>query len=163
MWKKIISETNVSNIFPSSVLYQTVTRLLQSNVVRTTAKYLPARSSWINKLFIELANDKEKTCLTIDCSGVNKNGLGRFRTEANNPEKQVSYFNGGNNGQVFNVLTITRINQQETEKGIYFQIDRVRSKTNEDIFEANALLRQNGASSDSSKKFGSRFWPSENR
>ena len=27
----------------------------------------------------------KKTCLTIDCKGVNKNGPGRFRTEANNP------------------------------------------------------------------------------
>ena len=33
----------------------------------------------------------------IDCRGVNKNGLGRFRSEANNPNKQVSYFNGQNN------------------------------------------------------------------
>ena len=30
---------------------------------------------------------------------------------------------------MFNVFTSSRINQQETEKGIYFQIDRVRSKT----------------------------------
>ena len=52
-----MSQTNVFNIFPSSVPYQTVARLLQSNVVRTTTKYISARSLWINKLFIELAND----------------------------------------------------------------------------------------------------------
>ena len=33
----------------------------------------------------------------IDCRGVNKNGPGRFRSEANNPNKQVSYFIGQNN------------------------------------------------------------------
>ena len=60
-------------------------------------------------------------------------------------------------------FTSNRINKQETEKGIYFQIDRVRSKTNKDTSEANTLLRQNGASNDSSKKFGSGYRPSENR
>ena len=145
-------QTNVFNIFPSSVPYQTVSRLLQLNVVRTTAKYLPARSLWINKLFIELAHDNEKTCLTIDCSGVNKNESGRFRTEANNPDKQVWYFNGQNNDQILNIFASTRINMQETGKGIYFQFERVRSKINEDTFEANTLLRQNSASNDSFRK-----------
>ena len=92
--EKIISQTNVFSIFPSSVPYQTNARLLLSNVVRTTKKYLPDRSLWINKLFIELTNDNEKTCYTIECSGVNGNGPARFRTEANNPDKQVCYFNG---------------------------------------------------------------------
>ena len=58
---------------------------------------------------------------------------------------------------MFNVFKGTRINKQETEKGIYFKTDRVRSKTNEDIFETNTLLRQNGGIIDSSKKFGSGY------
>ena len=100
--KKIISQTNAFNIFPSSIPYQTVARLLQSNVVRTTTKYLPPRSLWMNSFFFfELANDDEKTCLTIDGSGINKNGSGRFRTEAKNPDKQVSHFNGQNNDQMW--------------------------------------------------------------
>ena len=61
---------------------------------------------------------------------------------------------------MFNVFTSTKINQQETEKGIYFQIDRVRSKMNKDTFEANTLLRQNSTSNDSSK---SGYRPAENR
>ena len=80
-------QANVFKIFPSLVPYQTVARLLKSNIVRTTAKYLPTRSFWINKLFTKLSNNNEKTCLTIDCSGINKNGLDRFRTEANNLDK----------------------------------------------------------------------------
>ena len=54
-----MSQTNVFNIFPSSAPYQTVASLLQSNIVRTTEKYFPTRSLWINKLFIELANDND--------------------------------------------------------------------------------------------------------
>ena len=62
IWKKIISQTNVFNIFPSSVPDQNVARLLQSNVERTRTKYLPASYLWINKPFIELAKDNEKRC-----------------------------------------------------------------------------------------------------
>ena len=47
-----------------------------------------------------------------------------------------------------------RINHEEIVKGIYFQIDRVKSKTNTDTFEANTLLQKNGASNNNSKKFG---------
>ena len=54
---------------------------------------------------------------------------------------------------MFNVLTSTRINQQETEKGIYFQIGRVRGKTNEDTFEANTNFVT--TKWHNSKKFGS--------
>ena len=77
-----------------------------------------------------------------------------FRTEANNPEKQVCYFNGQNNDPMFNVFRCTTMNQQENEKGTYFQIDSIRNKINEDTFEANTLLRQNSQSNDSSKTFG---------
>ena len=107
------------------MLNQTAARLLKMNLVRTKTKYLPARSLWINKLFIELANGSEKICLTIDSSEIDKNGPGRFRTEANNSEEEVCYFNADNNDQIFNVFMSSKINHQETEKGIYFQIDRV--------------------------------------
>ena len=108
-----------------------------------------------------MANGNEKTCLTIGCSGINKNGPDKFRTEANNPDKQVCYFDGQSNNQMFNVFTSSRINQQETEKGIYFQIDR--GTTSEDTFEVNTFLRKNGTNNYNSKKFGSGYRPAENR
>ena len=141
IWKKNNAANKRFQCFSIFVTYQSVARLPQSNVVKTTTKYLSARSLWINKLFIELANNNEKACLTNDCSGVNKNGLGRVRTEANYHDKQVCYFNGQNNDQMFNVFTSATINQQETEKDIYFQLYRDRNKTKEDTVEANTLLR----------------------
>ena len=110
------------------VPYQTVTRLLQSNVERTKTKYLPARSLWISKFFIKLANDNEKRCLTIESSGINKNGPGRFRTEANNADKQVCYFNGQNNDQIFNVFKSTRINRQELKRVFIFKLIELGAK-----------------------------------
>ena len=105
----------------------------------------------------------KKDVAGIDCSGVNDNGSGRFTTEANDLDKLVSYFNGQNNVQMFNVFTSTRLNKQETEKIVYFQIDKVKSKRNKDTFEANKSLQQNGTNNDSSKRFGSEYQPSENR
>ena len=50
--EKNISQTNIFSIFPASVPFQTIAKILQANVVRTTAKYLPARSLWINNFLL---------------------------------------------------------------------------------------------------------------
>ena len=38
IWKKILSQTNIFNIFPSSVPYNTIAKILQSNSRQTTTK-----------------------------------------------------------------------------------------------------------------------------
>ena len=40
IWKKILWQTNIFNIFPSSVPYNTVAKILQSNCRQTTKKYV---------------------------------------------------------------------------------------------------------------------------
>ena len=94
IWKTILSQTNILNIFPASVPLNTVKRLLEGNCVRRTTEYIPVNSLWITKLFIQLANsENEKTCLTIDCTSFNPNGPGRYRAEAADPDKHTCYFN----------------------------------------------------------------------
>ena len=44
IWKKIFSQTNIFNIFPSSVAYNTIAKTLKINCRQTTKKYVPARS-----------------------------------------------------------------------------------------------------------------------
>ena len=104
-------------------------KYFESNCVPTTTKYVPVRSMWISRLFIDLANRDERNCLTIDCSRINKNGPGRYRTKADNPEKQVCYFNEPQNDQVYLVFISERIKPGNFEKDICFKIDQVRSKT----------------------------------
>ena len=110
----------------------------------TTTKYVPVRSVWINRLFIDLANRDERNCLTIDCSRINKNGPRRYRTKADNPEKQVCYFNEPWNDQVYNVFIGKRIKSGNFEKGIYFKIDQVKSKTDSETFSAKQKLERDG-------------------
>ena len=134
IWKKI-----TSHIFPASVPFHTVSKTLQSNCVPTTTKYVPVFSMWQIKM--------KKTCLTIDCSGNNKNGPGWYRTQANNLEKQVCYFNEPLNNQVYNSFISERTKCGNFEKGIHFKIDRVKSKTDSETFSVKQKLEYiNGTS-----------------
>ena len=85
--QKIISQTNIFNIFPASVPHNTVAKIIQSNCILQSKKYVPARALWLIRVFTDLANSHEKHCLTIDCGYINKNGPGRYRSSADNPEK----------------------------------------------------------------------------
>ena len=96
---------------------------------------------WLNRLFFDLANTNDKICLTIDSSSVNKDGPGRFRTKADNPEFQVCYFNSKNNEQVYNEFISQRTNNDENENDFHFKIVRQKSKTNKNVtFESSEEL-----------------------
>ena len=67
--------------------------------------------------------------MTIDCGYINKNGPGRYRSSADNPEKQVCYFNKPNNDVFYNTFISERIKRDKFDDGIYFKIEIVRGKT----------------------------------
>ena len=101
-WRTILLQTNIYNIFPAIVSLNNVRKILEGASIRKTSKYIPQVSLWISRLFIELANRNDKVCLTLDCSNTNKDGPRRFRTDADNPDNQVCYFNSANDEQVYN-------------------------------------------------------------
>ena len=133
IWKTILSQTNIFNIFPASVSLNAVKRILDGVCVRKTTKYIPRTSLWINRLFIELANKNEKVCLTLDCSNTNRDGPSRFRSEADNPDKQVCYFNTVADEQVYNEFIAKRIKSKELQNEIQFEITDVKSKSNKSV------------------------------
>ena len=149
-WKTILSQTNIFNIFPASVSLNVVKKILDSVCVRKTTKYIPRTLLWINRLFIELANKSQKICLTLDCS--NKDGPSRFRTEADNLDKQVCYFNTPTDEQVYNEFIAKRIKSKNLNDQIQFEITDVKSKSNKSVvFDVTSsiekLLNENDASS----------------
>ena len=109
VWQKIISQTNIFNIFPASIPFNTVSKIIQSNCILQSKKYVSARSLWLNRVFNDLANSHEKHCLTIDCGYLNKNGPGRYRSSADNPDKQVCYFNKPGDDVFYNTFIRERI------------------------------------------------------
>ena len=76
-------------------MYDTIPLLKFFKVIadKQQKEYIPTHSMWLNRVFSDLANTDEQHCLTTDCSGVNENDPGRYRTPADDPEKQVCYFN----------------------------------------------------------------------
>ena len=133
-----MSQTNIFNIFPASVPISSVKKILELSCIRKTSKYIPQSSLWISRLFIELPNKNDKVCLTLDCSNKNKDGSGRFRTKADNPETQFCYFNSSNDEQVFNQFISKRINSENNLKEHLFEIVEVVSKFDKNI-KFNAL------------------------
>ena len=176
IWQKIISQTNIFNIFPASVPYNTVSKIIQSNCILQSKKYVPARSLWLNRVFSDLANSHEKHCLIIDCGYLNKNGPGRYRSSADNPEKQVCYFNKPGDDVFYNTFISERIKEDKYKEGIYFKIEKVRGNNDKENFDAKRILdldvedgscnvRSNGVFSDSkpeqngaaTKRYGDSF------
>ena len=148
IWQQIISQTNIFNIFPSSVPYNTVAKVIQSNCILQSKKYVSARSLWLSRVFTNLANSHEKLCLTIDSGFHNKNGPGRYRSSADNPEKQVCYFNKPNDDVFYNTFISERIKGENYNEGISFKIEKVRGKTDQENFDAKRTL-EDGTSNDS--------------
>ena len=90
--------------------------------------------------FYHLANSGEKHCLTIDCSTKNRNGPGRYRTLADNPDQQVYYFNKPQDDIFYNVFISKRIKTENFDQGINFKIETVRGKTEKESFDAKKTL-----------------------
>ena len=92
-------------------------------------------------LSISLRTRNHKHYLTIAFSGINKDGLGRFRTEADNPEFQTCYFNLPNDEQIYNKFVSKRINSAEDNENLHFEIIKVKSRTNKNVkFDATDEL-----------------------
>ena len=88
-WQMILSQTNIFNIFPSAVQLGNMSKILTNNCDRETLKYIPKRELWINRLYFDIANKKDYSCLTID-SG--KRGPAKYRAEGDNNIRKTCFF-----------------------------------------------------------------------
>ena len=73
-------------------------------------------------------------------------------SSANNPEKQVCYFNKPNHDVFYNTFISEWIKGQKYDQGIYFEIEKVRGKTDKENFDAKRTL-EDGTSNVRSSKF----------
>ena len=141
VWKTIMSQTNMFNVFPASVPIGTIKKILEANCIHKTTKYIPVNSLWITKLFIQLANNEShKTCLTIDCTGLNSNGPGRFRTGSANSDSQTCFFNKADDETLFNVFVSKRIKKDVDPNKILFEIEGLKTEADNDIYSASLEL-----------------------
>ena len=80
---------------------------------------------WLNKLYFQISNSKEKKCLTVDTREVNELGPGKFRTSASNGEEQICYFNKNKSDTHFTSFQSKKI--QSADSSIRFSIVKASS------------------------------------
>ena len=92
--------------------------------------------------------------MTIDCSGFNPNGPGRFRTDASNSLTQTCFFNKANHDSLFNIFISKRVkNQKDTDK-ILFEIEGLKTSEHNETYNPKLELenlQRNGLSNARSK------------
>ena len=73
---------------------------------------------------------------------MNENGPGRYRSLAENPEKQVCYFNKPGDDVFYNTfISISeRIKENEYSEGIYFNIEKVTANSDRENFDVKRIL-----------------------
>ena len=89
----IMSQTHIFNFFPGTIHSNRILKTLSLFASRQKQTYLPNQQVWLNKLYFQISNSKEKKCLTIETRDINEFGPGKFRTSADNGEEQICYFN----------------------------------------------------------------------
>ena len=78
--------------------------------------------------------------MTLDCTGFNPNGPRRFRTGAKDPNSQTCFFNKADEDHMFNVFVRKRIKREESPEKILFEIESVKSQTNNETDSATSEL-----------------------
>ena len=166
-WSHENSSHNVNNSFGENrklywlIIIDDVSGV--ANVSKKFANFLTAKANiwlWMNRVSSDLANSHEKHCLTIDCGYLNKIGPGRYRSSADNTEKQVCYFHKPGDDVFYNTFMSERIKEDKYKEGIYLKIEKVRGNNDKENFDAKRNLdldledglsdaRTNGVFSDS--------------
>ena len=153
-WEMIMSQTHIFNFFPGSIHSSRILKTLSLFASRQKNSYLPNQQVWLNKLYFQISNSKEKKCLAIDTREVNDLGPGKFRTSAGNGEVQTCYFNRNKSDTYFNSFQSKRI---LPEQPIRFSIVKSNFNCFElvnkslDIELKNSLSNSNGLEQQTAK------------
>ena len=124
-WEMIMSQTY---IFPGSIHSSRILKTLSLFASRQKNTYLPNQQVWLNKLYFQISNSKEKKYPTIDTREVNELGPGKFRTSADDGEEQTCYFNRNKIDTHFTSFIAKRI--RNLLSTITFSIVKVNSDFN---------------------------------
>ena len=77
-----MSKTHIFNFFPGSIHSSRILKTLALFASRQKNTYITNQQIWLNRLYFQIFNSKEKKCLTIDTREINELGPREFRTDA---------------------------------------------------------------------------------
>ena len=122
----IMSQTHVFNFFPGSIHSSRIIKTLSLFASRQKNTYIPNQQVWLNRLYFQISNSKEKKCLTIDTREVNELGPGKFRTSAKNGTEQICYFNRNKSDSHFSSYNAKQVSRDN----LVFSIVKLNSDFN---------------------------------
>ena len=125
-WEMIMSQTHILNFFPGSIHSSRILKTLSLFASRQKNTYLPNQQIWLNRLYFQISNSKDKRRLTIDTREVNEIGPGKFRTSADNGQEQTCYLNRNKSDSHFTSYT----SKQVLPDKLVFSIVKVNSDFN---------------------------------
>ena len=78
--------------------------------------------------------------MTIDCTGFNPNGPGRFRTDAANTETRTCFFNKFDEDTFFNIFVSKRIKKDSDPNKTLFEIEGLKTQADNETYSASLEL-----------------------
>ena len=124
----ILSQTKVFDFFPGSVQALSIIKILSSFASRYKNNYIPNRNLWINRLYYEISNSRQKQCLTIDTRDVNELGPAKLRTQADSRTEQICYCNRNKSFNSFLAVRKETLSPFEINFSIVKVIDNTNRK-----------------------------------
>ena len=141
-WEMIMSQTHIFNFFPGSVHSGRILKTLSLFASRERNTYVPTNQIWLNRLYFQISNSRDKICLTIDTRDVNHFGPGKFRTKADSGQEQHCYFNRSNTDSRFKCFLAKRVSAEQdrpvfsiVEQNYCLTIDEKTYKSTTDILQ----------------------------
>ena len=105
-------QTHIFNFFPGSIHSSRILKTLSPFASRQKNSYIPNQQIWLNRLYFQISNSKEKKCLTIDTREINELGPGKFRTDAQDALEQTCYFNRNKSNSHFTSYIAKRLSPE---------------------------------------------------
>ena len=105
-------QTHIFNFFPGSIHSSRILKTLSPFASRQKNSYIPNQQIWLNRLYFQISNSKEKKCLTIDTREINELGPGKFRTDAQDALEQTCYFNRNKSDSHFTSYIAKRVSPE---------------------------------------------------
>ena len=145
-WEMIMAQTHIFSFFPGSIHSGRILKTLALFASRQRHTYLPNQQVWLNKLYFQISNSREKQCLTINTRDVNDLGPGKFRTSADSNKEQNCYFNRNNSDSRYKSYVATCTNHKKLVFSISSRIlDQNFSYKNIEVNPENLLFDGNSS------------------
>ena len=64
-WEMIMSQTHIFNFFPGSIHSSRILKTLSLFATRQKKTYIPNQQIWLNRLYFQISNSKEKNVLQL--------------------------------------------------------------------------------------------------